>query len=260
MRIASIGLTPVKGTRHQALDAVDLRGEGPVGDRRFALVDPGRRQVLRTVGHGSLLQVSVTWDEPVLTATLAGRVASGVPERTGETLDVDYWGRRVRVDVVGGPWAELFSRHLGQAVVLARARPGDIVYGDQVSVVTTASLTALRATSRGTADARPLDLADSARFRSTFLLDTTGSPHDRPGAEDDWVGRELTLGEARVRLSASIVRCAVVELHPVDGHRDLRLLDRLPRGSQGRPVFGLQGRVVRPGRVHRGSAARISDG
>jgi uncharacterized protein YcbX len=258
MRVASIGLTPVKGTRHQALDAVDLRTGGPVGDRVFALVDPGRRQVLRTVAHGSLLQATVAWDEPVLTATLAGRVASGVPEPTGETLDVDYWGRRVRVDVVGGPWAELFSRHLGQAVVLARARPGDVVYGDQVSVVTTASLTALRATSRGTTDVRPLDLADSARFRSTFVLDTAGSPYDRPGAEDDWVGRELLLGEARVRLSAPIVRCAVVELHPVDGHRDLRLLDGLPRDAAGQPVFGLQGRVVQPGRVHRGSAARIS--
>jgi hypothetical protein len=50
----------------------------------------------------------------------------------------------------------------------------------------------------------------------------------------------------------------VVDLDPVTGDRDVRLLDRLPRGADGEPVFGLQGEVVRPGRVGLGADVRVA--
>jgi uncharacterized protein YcbX len=259
VRVARAGLTALKGTRHQAHDTVDLSEHGPVGDRLFCLVDPLRRQVLKTVAHGPLLRAAVAWDADLLTVELGGQVVRGRPRRTGETLDVSYWGRLVRVEVVHGPWAAAFARLLGRPVLLARAGPGDIVYGGSVSVVTTGSLVALRAASR-TAPHLPLPLdlqRDAARFRATFVVDTAGSSYDHPGGEQAWIGQELQLGPARIRLDAPIVRCAVVDLDPVTGHRDLRLLDLLPRGADGEPVLGLQGAVVRPGRVDLGSDVRV---
>jgi uncharacterized protein YcbX len=259
MRVARIGMTVLKGTRHQSYDDVDLSGQGPVGDRLFCLVDPRRRQVLKTVANGQLLGVAATWQEGVLTVQLGQQILRGTPRRTGETLDVSYWGRPIGVDVIGGPWAEPFSRLLGQPVLLARARTGDIVYGAAVSVTTTGSLAALRAVSRGTpsiAVSRQPG-CDGARFRATFLIDTATTPYDQPGSEEAWVGQELVLGAARVLLTDRVVRCGVVDLDPVSGHRDLRLLDALPRSAAGEPVFGLQGEVVRPGLVRRGEAVLV---
>lgn len=253
-------MTPLKGTRHQAHREVQLSELGPVGDRVFCLVDPVARQVLKTVANGSLLTAMPTWHQEVLTVELAGRVVHGVPVRTGETLEVSYWGRRISVDVVGGPWAEPFSQLLDHPVLLARARTGDIVYGEEVSVITTASLAGLRAASRG-ALGGPTQLdpeGDSARFRATFLVDTAAGPYERAGSEEAWIGRELSLGAARVHLTAPIIRCGVVDLHPVSGRRDLRLLDALPRDADGAPVFGLQGVVVQPGLVRHGSAVHVS--
>lgn len=251
MRVARIGLTAMKGTRHRTLGAVDLSSKGPVGDKVFCLVEREHRQVLRTVAHGLLLRATVAWDEGVLTVGLEGQVVAGVPVRTGETFEVDYWGRRIRADVVGGPWAKLFSHYLGYSVLLARTAPGDTVYGDQVSVITTASLAGLRLTSRQTPGcAMPLDIRrDGARFRSTFVIDTANSPYAESGSEVGWLGQDLLLGEARVHLYGSVVRCGVVDLHPVSGHRDVRLLDALPRNARGEPEFGLQGHVVQPGLV-----------
>lgn len=259
MTVARLGLTVLKGTRHRNLSALDLSSKGPIGDRSLCLVDPEHRQVLRTVAHGSLLRASVTWEQGVLTVDLDGEVVAGVPARTGQTLDVDYWGRRIPAHVVGGPWAELFSRFLNHTVLLACTAPGDIVYGDQVSVITTASLAGLRVTSRGTPSG-PLRLdirRDSARFRSTFVIDTTDSPYAEAGSEVGWVGQDLALGPARVHLIGPVVRCSVVDLHPASGHRDLRLLDAIPRNARGQPVFGLQGHVVQPGLVRNGSLVGI---
>jgi uncharacterized protein YcbX len=259
VKVARAGLAAIKGTRHQARDAVDLSEHGPVGDRLFCLVDPSSRQVLKTVAHGLLLRAAVTWDDHLLTVECGGQVICGRPERTGETLDVSYWGRPVRVEVLRGPWAAAFARLLGRPVLLTRSGTGDIVYGGSVSVVTTGSLAGLRAAG-GTAPHlhQPLDpQRDGARFRATFVIDTAGSRYDHPGSEQAWIGQELRLGPARIRLDAPIVRCAVVDLDPLTGHRDVRLLDRLPRGADGEPVFGLQGEVVRPGRVGLGADVRV---
>lgn len=257
MKVARIGLTPVKGTRHQARTEVELTRTGPVGDRVFCLVDPNRRQVLKTVATAPLLAISTSWSGGILTADIGGADLSGVPAVTGGAIKVDYWGRQITAQPVSGPWSAAFSDYLNRPVVLAATHVGDIVYGDSVSVVTTASLASLRvARRRPGAATDELDLhSDSARFRSTFVIDTTDSPYDTAGGELRWIGHDLDIGSATVRLTGAIVRCAVVDLHPSTGQSDLRLLKALPRDPAGEPVFGLQGVVVRPGMVRVNSVA-----
>ena len=186
MRIARIGLTPVKGGRHVELPAVDLTPDGPVGDRVFCLVDRAVGRVLRTVEHPTLLATSADWDGVVLTTTLPGGTVEGVPSPTGETLKVDYWGRVAALDVVDGPWAAAYAEHLGVPagdLVLARsAQPGAVVYGAPVSLVTTSSLDLLAE--------RVGAPVDSAQLRATFTVDTGECARPRrgrlarPAAED----------------------------------------------------------------------------
>ncbi len=260
MKVSRIGVAVLKGTQHQARSSIELTRQGPIGDRLFCLVDESRRQVLKTVEHTSLIASTVTCSDGVLDAEVAGRRFADAPVPTGARLEVDYWGRRVDAEILSGPWAHAYSGLLGKPVLLVRVQAGDIVYGNQVSLVTTSAVAGLRAPTRAgfapTTQALDPD-RDSARFRSTVVIDTRDSPYAKPGAELEWIGRDLRLGTAVVRLTSAIVRCAVVNLDPSTGHRDLALLKVLPLNAENEPIFGLQGDVVEPGLVEHGASVAL---
>ena len=251
MLIERIGFTPLKGGRHMTHDLADLAADGPVGDRVFCLVDRSRGQVLRTVEHPVLVRACARWDAGVLSVALPGRTVEGVPSLRGEALTVDYWGRTATVQACTGPWAQAYSEYLGYDVVLCRSETaGQVVFGASVTLVTTASMRLL---------ARRLGHeVGSERFRSTFLLDTDDSPSH---VEDSWIGRELQIGEATVRVRGRVPRCAVVDLDPVTGQNDVAVLRELAgyRLSQGEINFGVDARVTTPGRVRAGDQVQLLD-
>ena len=246
MHVARIAFTAVKGARHVSRPCVDLTLDGPVGDRVFCLVDPARERVLRTIENPTLMQSRAEWVAGVLTVTLPGARVEGRPALTGETRMLDYWGRRVVLQIVDGPWAAAYSRLLGFEVVLVRSAPGDVVYGASVSIVTTGSLDEL---SRRVGT-RVLD----SQLRATFTVDT-----DAPHCEDAWIGRRLTLGEAEIQVRSAIPRCRVIDLDPETGGRRTNALGALAgyRRQGNEAVFGVDGVVTTPGRVHVGDAVEL---
>lgn len=259
MRVARLGFSPVKGTRHLGREAMSLDAAGPVGDRAYCMIDGTAPRVLRTVQHGSLVAVDARTEgtrpaggqpgpERLCVTLPDGATAAGVPQPTGETLTCDYWGRPASLELLDGPHAGLFSTYLGKPVRLARAPRRAVVYGAGLTLVTTASLAAL---------ADRLGPLDPARFRATIVLDT-----DDPYAEEGWHGRVLRLGQARVRIGTPIPRCAVVDLSPETGERDLALFRHLcaerPRASTGEPWFGVYAEVVEPGTVRVGDDAVLN--
>jgi uncharacterized protein YcbX len=124
------------------------------------------------------------------------------------------------------------------------SRPGEVVYGAAVSLVTTSSLAALAE--------RLGEPVDEASFRATFVLDTGDLA---AGAELGWTGRELDVGPARVRVRAPVPRCAVIGLDPTTGERGTRALQAL--GAGGSTSFGVDAVVVRPGRVATGDPVAV---
>jgi uncharacterized protein YcbX len=249
MRVERIGFTPLKGGHHREHADVALTADGPCGDRLFGLVDRTRERVLRTVENPSLLRTVARWDAGVLSVELPSGLAEGRPRPTAEVLEVDYWGRTATVEVVDGPWSEAYSEHLGHDVVLTRpVEPGQVVYGGPVTLVTTSSLRLLSERAGRT--------VESARFRSTFLVDTEGL---EPHVEDSWVGSELRVGDARVRVLGVVPRCAVVDLDPVTGERGaevLRTMAAYRRAGDG-VSFGVDAMVTAPGRVRRGDPVAL---
>jgi len=245
VRVIAAGFSPVKGTRHLTYDEVVLEEAGPVGDRRYCLVDLGARRVLRTVQHPELMAVVARRDADVLEVTLpSGASAAEAPRASGTTLRCDYWGRNVPLELLGGRHAALFSEYLDQPVRLAAAPPGGVVFAAPVTIVGTASLRDLgeRAGHLGLP-------AEAARFRATLVVET-----DEPYVEESWLGSEITVGGARLRVGVPIPRCAVIDAHPETGARGGRLLKTLagyrPTNSAGEPSFGVYAEVVSPGRVH----------
>ncbi len=251
MHVTRIGFTPLKGTRHGDQPHADLSLDGLSGDRLLCLVDRGGHRVLRTVETPELVRTTAHWADGVLTTTLPGAGPfAGVPVPTGEVLEADYWGRAVRLEVLGGPWAAAFADHLGRDVSLARAtRPGALVYGAPVSLVGTSSLERL-AEETGAA-------VDAARLRMTFTVDTAGHPAH---VEDSWLGRRVRIGTAEVEVRSAIPRCAVLDLDPTTGERGGGLLKALGRYRRalGEVVFGVDAVVTRPGRVLLGAVVEGS--
>nr|WP_241248440.1 MOSC domain-containing protein [Nocardioides sp. KC13] len=247
MRVVRAGFAPIKGTRHLAYDRVELDAQGAVGDRGLALVsvdpaDPARGRVLRTVQNPSLVAVRAEVVGDGLDVALPdGQTASAEPVATGESITCDYWGREVELELVDGPHAELFSTWLDRPVRLARARRGDVVFAGSVSVVATASL-------RDLAERTGQEALEAARFRPNLVVET-----DEPYAEDTWLGREVRVGGATLRIGVPIPRCAVIDLHPETGERDVRVLKTLathrPLNRAGEPAFGVFAEVVTPGVV-----------
>lgn len=224
--VVGCGVTPLKGTRHRAVP-VQLTAQGPQGDRRYCLVDPGTGHVLRTVQHPRLLAVQADLIDDRLRVRLPdGRVVDEVPRATSRSVDGEYWGRRTPLTLTDGGHAELLGEWLGRPVRLATARPGDVVYGAPLTLVATASVRELGR--RLGADL----LAQVARFRATYVVST-----DEPWAEEAWVGRTVEIGGFRWRVTEPVPRCAVVDLDPDTGVPTLPVLRALAGG--GPPVFGV---------------------
>ena len=251
MQISEIGVSALKGGRHQPRENVLLQPDGPVGDRVFAVVDPVSGQILKTVENPSLVTCAAGWVDGVLSVDLAGVQVASKPVPTGQFLELEYWGRPTAMEVVDGPWSGEFSRVLGRSVVLARSViTGGVVFGDPVTISTTSSLRRL-ASECGT-------VVDARRFRSTLTIDTGDADAH---VEDSWAGRQLEVGGARLLVKGGIPRCAVIDREPDTGAGGTKLLKTLAGYRlQGTDImFGVYAEVITAGTVSVGDQARLTD-
>jgi uncharacterized protein YcbX len=82
--------------------------------------------------------------------------------------------------------------------------------------------------------------------------------------EDRWVGREITVGEARILVEGHVGRCIVTSRHPESGEVDLPTLELLREYRDGAPTteplaFGVYGAVLREGVVRIGDAVELAE-
>ena len=243
------GLTPLKGGAHSHPDSMVVSADGPVGDRRFALVEDYRSRgysVVRTVENPAVLRVRPRLaDDGTLSLDLPGESFVVAPDADPDPAVVaDYWGRATRLHPLPGPWDQALSDLLGHPVRLARAEDS-VVYAEPVTLVTTSSLAEL-------ARRAGVPSMDDERFRATVVVDTGDA---RPFVEDSWIGRCLRLGEVEVEVRSPVVRCAVTRLVPGTGDRadddPVRLLAP-DRRMGGGVVFAVGAVVHRPGTVRVG--------
>jgi uncharacterized protein YcbX len=225
--IAAIYRYPVKGLSAEPLARVALAPrECLPHDRRFAIAlaatrfDPERPEWLSKthfimlMRDEKLARLKTSFDPQTgeLTIEHAGIVAVqaclGEAEgcRVVSEFLADFLGQAVEgpLRVVEAP---------GHAFADARKKP-DATTDKYVSLINRASIAALEATVGAPVD--PL------RFRANVYLD--GSP---PWSELDWLGSEMTLGGARLRVIAAITRCAATQVNPATAERDLGVLAKL---------------------------------
>lgn len=204
---------PVKSMLGEAVATLFVDEHGADGDRRLALLDAD-------TGHVASAKNARLWRGLLkCTATAdAGRVTIGLPDGTSVAADdpgVDdrlsrLLGRPVRLiaqrpegaTLVRPDPEKLLELGLdaevgGRILRIAQATPGD-AFTDEAPLhaITTATLEHIG--------------VEALRYRPNVVITTP--PDYRPYAENDWAGRDIAIGAARVRALTATSRCVVPTL------------------------------------------------
>lgn len=242
-RVARINVTPVKSLRLHHPNEVVLGADGAAEDRRFLLVDDGRR-LYNGKRDTTLVRSSASWDarERRLGITLPD--GSLVEERVGRDgpAAVEVYGRLVRGHRVVGPWADALSDLVGRSLTLVERDDGAWATDSRpATLVSRASV--------GLID------GDGRRFRMLFELDGLEAL-----AEEPWGSRRIRLGSATLLVGVPTPRCAVPSASPDTGVRDRDVLRELieKRGPvEGEPCLGVYAEVLEPGTVRVGDEVAL---
>ena len=254
--VARLNIAPVRSLGLESRTEIRLDSNGVSEDRRFFLVDETGRLVDGLIA-GPIVQVEARTDPAATMLRLAFPDGTVVEDTItlGTPIQARIYGRTATGHVVNGPWAAALEEIAGRSLQVVRCdEVGGTRAGHPASLVTDGSLAEL-GRQLGTA------AVDGRRFRMLIELDG-GEPHE----EDTWVGQRVSLGEAILRISAPVPRCAMTTHHPETGLADLDTLRAIMgyRGfGEGRDIlFGVWGEVERPGTIRVGDELdghRLSD-
>jgi uncharacterized protein YcbX len=246
--VTAIYRYPVKGLSAEQMGRVVLApGECLPHDRRFAIAlasshfDPARPQWLpkthfiMLMRDEKLAQLHTRFDveSDVLTIAkddnvlLRARLTGPEGCRSVAKFLEEFLGDSVKrpLRVVAAP---------GHAFADARRKP-DATTEKYVSLINRASLRALEAAMG--VPVNPL------RFRANVYFDGI-----TPWSEHDWIGSEITVGAARLRVISPITRCAATQVNPVTAERDLDIVPALARAF-GHINMGVYAEVVAGGEI-----------
>ena len=188
-RVLSLTRYPVKSMGGETLTTVQVGEAGLAGDREWAVY--GADGKLASGKHSRRFRRM----DPVFEA---------VARRAGDdTVVVLPTGALV---VVGSAEADTaLSEHFGEPVTVRRET--DVLHQDAATFSLVGSAT-LEELGRHEGDGRPLD---PRHLRANVVVRTA-----EPYVEEAWVGREVTIGGVRLRVSEPIERCRMVGVAQVD--------------------------------------------
>ena len=241
--VARISVTPVRGFQFEHPEEVEVTTRGVVENRRFYMVD-GEGNRLRSSLTAWPIAVQGRYDaerERLWMRFPGGREAEGSALGRGpEVAGVFSAGRVVPARIVEGDWTDLLSELAGHPVRVARPKHPGECFAEPVTLVSDGSVARLSQQAGTDVDER--------RFRMLFSL-AGCAKHE----EDTWAGLLVRVGEAVLRVSGPVDRCAATTRHPETGKRDLDTL-RLIRSYRGvrdgeAIDFGVSATVEQPGRV-----------
>ena len=206
---------PVKGMAGVVLDEAAVYWHGLDGDRRWAFVRPGLERS----------------DFPWLTIRERSDLACFVPRIDGSTTFV-----RTPAGAEHDVADPALAAELGDGVRVIKQNRG-VFDTAPLSLISAASVTAL-CERAGVAP-------DAQRFRPNLLIDGVAAFE-----EEDWVGRELRIGDAVMRVDRRDQRCVVTNVDPATGRRTPAVLKTIAKERDA--CLGVYGTTVTPGRVRVG--------
>ena len=242
--VAGFNLTTVKSTTLLRPDAIDLRHDGALGDRRFLFARSNGTR-LSGISKAPLMPIVSAWDREAERLSLRfpdGLHVEGSAEPRDDVVPIGLYDR----EVPGRPIDPVFAdavHDIDETLTLFRVDEPEYAGGmNRVSLISRASVAAVGAT-RDAAD------LDPRRFRMLVEIDDMDA-----FAEDGWQGRRVRIGDAVVRVIKQVRRCVMTTLDPDTGAQDFPTLQALGHARDGAEgvYLGVYADVERPGAVRIG--------
>ncbi|WP_116134302.1 MOSC domain-containing protein [Tropicimonas sp. IMCC34043] len=248
-RLAHICRHPIKSVGREELESVELTaGQVLPGDRHWAIAHeaaafPGqpegwypKRNFVRGVASPPLMAVRARLSEDGTTVHLAHPEAGSI-EIAPDTAE----GAAALLDWVRPMWPD--TRPPATRVVSAGAPALTDVSEPYLAVLSRASLRDL--------SARMGHELSIHRWRGNLWVDGFA-----PWAEWDWIGREIRIGDVRLRVERRITRCNATKVNPETGREDADTLGAL-KAAFGHQDFGVYARVLVGGPVRLGDRVEV---
>lgn len=226
-RVVSLHRYPVKSLLGEQVPQLDVDVRGCAGDRVWSV-----RTVAGKIGSGKSTRRF---------AGIPGLLDLRAATRDRAVVITFPDGSECAVDDPSAP--TLLSAHLRQPVTVAAET--DVSHFDD-GAISLLGVSSVRALERVVGAA-----VDSARFRANVVLDTAAAFE-----EDSWVGRELVLGSAVLRVEMRSPRCVMVDAATADLPSQPGNLAAVGRVNAA--CLGVIASVVRPGRVDVGDALSLN--
>ena len=288
--VARLWTFPVKSMRGERIEQGEFTDRGLVGDRAYALIDAETGKVASAKSvrlfpdlfgcraafvepprlNGELPSVRITLPDGGSVTSDSGdvdRVLSAFFKRdvtlaqaAPEDYTIDQYHPDVEDADPAGYRDTVVEQKLGSAFFAEAGVPSPVQVGSffdlfPVSVLTTSTLDRL-------SEIQPNISFDERRFRMNVIVGT----EEAGFVENDWVGRELAIGDG-VRLSVALPdpRCVMTTLAQDELPRDTDVLrtlvqhNRVQVGDAGRfPCAGVYAVVQAPGAVRTGDRVSLA--
>jgi uncharacterized protein YcbX len=228
-RVQLVTRYPVKSMGGETLRTVEVGPAGLLGDREWAVY--GADGKLASGKHSRRFRRM----DPVF-GLVATQRAAGTVVRLPDGAEVAL-GHDDADSTVSG--------HFGEPVTVRRE--GDVPHQDAATLSLVGSAT-LAELGRHEGDGRPLD---PRHLRVNVVVTTT-----EPYAEESWIGRDLTIGTVRLRVSEPIERCRMVGVAQVGLPERPRMLQVISDHHD--LLAGVYASVVEPGALAVGDPVVIA--
>lgn len=268
---------PLKSALGEGLSEATMAESGLTGDRAFALIDCETGKVVsakrpRLWGAMPFLAAeALPGDEGIAVRFPDGRVLTSASKQLVPALSL-FLGRDIEL-----------AKLRQHTMRLERARPEEVAERG-LNADVTMDINALAAETPGPgfqdlapvhlvclstlqAIAKAAGLSDAAikRYRPNLVMATNGCV---PFCENNWIGHEVIVGSARLKVTGPTPRCAIPMLAHGAGEqfqpeilRAINRLNRIPVEGHGPlPCAGVYARVLHPGAVRIGDRFQIGQG
>ena len=234
--VAALRVAPVKGLASVLRDTVHIDRHGVAEDRRAFLID-AQGAVVTLRQHPALITVTPELDlgdADVLRITLPNGNAASTPlGDVAEGVHAHLYGKDRRGRLLPGEVADALSDVAGEPLRVVVADVTGVGWDEgPVSLLGRASAQAVSGT------------RDTARYRMLIEIDGT-----QPYEEDSWVGHQIDIGAARLRVTHLLGRCVIITQSPQTGEKDWEGLHALAALRGPDLCLGVIAEVVAPGTV-----------
>jgi uncharacterized protein YcbX len=248
IRITDIFRYPVKGLSAERLGRTSLKvADCLPHDRRFALAlastafDAARPEWMRKTHFVMLMRDEILarlrtrFDETTGTFTISQNgqpvLSARITEPDGKRAVGEFFAEFLKATIPDPPRVVEAAGHTFSD---ARQKPNSTTF-KYVSLINRASIRALERAAGGP--------VDPIRFRANLYFEGASE-----WVEHDWVGSEITVGSARMRVVSRTIRCAATQVNPQTAERDLDVPALLEQHF-GHTNLGIYGEVTGAGDV-----------